>query len=61
MEGNIWRRMQAEAHIREVLEAAKASGPQVVNDIDGRFEIVFRPSKQSLENLFSREGPISSE
>ncbi|WP_421365855.1 hypothetical protein [Agrobacterium tumefaciens] len=61
MEGNTWHRTQAEDRIREVLDAAKGLGPQVIVDVDGRFEVVFHPGKQSLEELFSREGPIKSE
>lgn len=58
MKGNTWHRTEAEARIREVLDSAKASGPQVIFDIDGRFGIVFHPEKQSLEDLFSQAGPI---
>lgn len=55
---NTWQRDEAEARIREVLDAAKARGPQKVVDLDGTFSIVFAQQKQSLEKLFSKPGRL---
>ncbi|MBY3206852.1 hypothetical protein [Rhizobium laguerreae] len=53
-----WQRDEAEARIREVLDAAKAHGPQMVIDRDGTYAIVFTRRKQGLETLFSKPGPL---
>jgi hypothetical protein len=58
MKGNEWPRTKAETSIREVLDALKAAGSQKVIEGDGDFEIVFHPRKQSLDELFSKPGPI---
>ncbi|MGM5008936.1 hypothetical protein ACD592_07295 [Rhizobium sp. 969_B3_N1_2] len=54
----IWQRDEAEARIREVLDAAKAYGSQTVIDRDGTYAIVFTHRKQGLEKLFSKPGPL---
>jgi hypothetical protein len=54
-----WQRHDAEARIREVLDAAKAQGAQRVLDADGRFLITFEPVKQTLEELFAKPGPFA--
>jgi hypothetical protein len=46
MHDSRWLRAQAENLIREVFDAARTKGPQVVDDHDGDFEIVFRPKKK---------------
>tara|TARA_R110002020_G_scaffold298211_1_gene514018 strand:- start:13695 stop:13889 length:195 start_codon:yes stop_codon:yes gene_type:complete len=56
--GNDWRRLDLETRASEVLDAAKQEGPQMIDDVDGRFELVFVPRKQTLEQLFSKPGPI---
>lgn len=56
--GNQWRPVDLETRPGEVLDAARRDGPQVVADVDGTFEIVFRPRQQTLEELFSKPGPI---
>lgn len=61
MQGNQWQRRHAEDRIREVLDAAKNSGPQSVVDTDGHFEVKFHSKKQSLEDLFAQSGPIQSD
>lgn len=53
-----WQRHEAEARIQEVLDAAKARGTQRLIDTDGRFDVTFVPGKKTLEELFSRSGPI---
>ncbi|MGV2124012.1 hypothetical protein ACQZ4R_13095 [Agrobacterium vitis] len=53
-----WQRHEAEARIQEVLEAAKTLGTQTVIDTDGRFDVTFTPAKKTLEELFSRPGPL---
>lgn len=58
MHDSRWLRTQAENLIREVFDAARTKGPQVVDDHDGDFEIVFRPKKKTLEQLFSKLGPV---
>lgn len=58
MHDNKWLMAQAENLIREVFDAARTRGPQVVDDQDGDFEIVFRPRKKSLAELFAKPGPI---
>ncbi len=50
-----------ETRAGEVLDAARREGPQSVADTDGTFEIVFVPRKQTLEQLFSKPGPIPDE
>lgn len=56
-----WQRPEAERRIAELLNAAKTRGVQKVVDLDGTFEVVFVPLKQSLEELFSTPGPISDD
>jgi hypothetical protein len=56
-----WQRHEAEARIREVLDAAKARGSQRVVDDDGRFLITFEPVKQTLEALFAKPGPFADD
>ncbi len=53
-----WQRHEAEARIQDVLDAAKAHGTQRVIDTDGRFDVTFVPEKKTLEELFSRPGPL---
>lgn len=53
-----WQRHEISARIQEVLEAAKESGTQRVIDADGRFDVTFVPKKRTLEELFSKPGPI---
>lgn len=53
-----WQRDEAEARIREVLDAAKTHGSQTVIDRDGTYAIVFTRRKQGLEKLFSTPGPL---
>jgi hypothetical protein len=53
-----WQRREAEARIHEVLDAAKARGAQRILDTDGSYDVTFVPKKQSLEELFSRPGPL---
>ncbi|MDX0480562.1 hypothetical protein GOD90_16925 [Sinorhizobium medicae] len=55
---NTWQRDEAEARIRDVLNAAKARGPQKVVDPDGIYSIVFAQRKQSLEKLLSKPGRL---
>ena len=55
------RRVDMETRAGEVLDAARREGPQSVADTDGTFEIVFVPRKQTLEQLFSKPGPIPDE
>lgn len=55
---NTWQRDEAEARIHEVLDAAKARGPQNIVDPDGTYSIVFAQQKQSLEKLFSKPGRL---
>jgi len=56
-----WRRVDMETRAGEVLDAARREGPQSIADTDGTFEIVFVPRKQTLEQLFSKPGPIPDE
>ncbi len=56
--GNDWQRRDLETRASEVLDAARREGPQMVADVDGSFEIVFVPRRQTLEQLFSKPGPI---
>ncbi|GGE07656.1 hypothetical protein FHT80_002539 [Rhizobium sp. BK226] len=56
-----WQRQEAEARIREVLDAAKARGTQRVIDVDGRFLVTFEPVKKTLEELFAQPGPLSDD
>ncbi len=56
--GNEWLPADLETRAKDVLDAARRSSPQVVADVDGRFEIVFVPRKQPLEQLLSPPGPI---
>lgn len=56
-----WRRVDMETRAGEVLDAARREGPQSIADTDGTFEIVFVPRKQTLDQLFSKPGPISDE
>ncbi len=58
---NTWQRDEAEARIREVLDAAKAHGSQTVVDRDGMYAIVFTQRKQGLEKLFSKPGPLQED
>lgn len=53
-----WSRLEAEAQIKRVLDAAKSSGQQLIADDDGTFEITYRPTRQSLSDLLSKPGPI---
>ncbi|HLP66151.1 MULTISPECIES: hypothetical protein [Ciceribacter] len=53
-----WQRHEAEARIQEVLDAAKTRGTQRVVDTDGRFDVTFVPGEKTLEELFSRPGPL---
>lgn len=53
-----WLPADLETRAKEVLDAARRSSPQVVADVDGSFEIVFVPRKQSLGQLFSKPGPV---
>lgn len=53
-----WQRREAEARIREVLDAAKVRGAQRILDTDGSYDVTFVPKKRSLEELFSRPGPL---
>lgn len=54
-----WQRDEAERHIGKVLDAAKAHGSQVVVDREGgSFEITFRQPEATLEELFSKPGPL---
>ncbi|MFC5755691.1 hypothetical protein [Rhizobium sp. GCM10022189] len=53
-----WLRNEAEARVRELFDAAKSTGPQEVRDTDGTFSITFIPVKGTLEELFSKPGPI---
>ncbi|MBY5439064.1 hypothetical protein [Rhizobium leguminosarum] len=56
-----WQRHEAEARISEVLNAAKTSGPQNVQDMDGTFSITFSQSEAGLEHLFSKPGPLQDD
>jgi hypothetical protein len=56
--GKVWRRVDLETRAGKVLDAARHEGPQSVADVDGTFEIVFVPRKQTLEQLFSKPGPV---
>ncbi|WP_246647716.1 hypothetical protein [Rhizobium laguerreae] len=58
---NQWHRHEAEARIRELLDAAKTSGPQTVRDTDGAFTITFSQTKAGLEQLFSKPGPLQDD
>lgn len=60
-QGRTWQRDECESRIREVLDAAKALGPQTIADRDGTFEIVFSQPKAGLEELFSKPGPLTDE
>jgi len=51
-----WRRSEAEARIREVLDAARLRGPQILLEDEGSYEIRFVPRKQSLDDLFAQPG-----
>lgn len=54
-----WQRDEAEKHIGEVLDAAKAHGSQtVVDHLGGLFTIIFEQPKATLEELFSKPGPL---
>lgn len=53
-----WQRHEVAARIQEVLDAAKTRGTQRVIDTDGRFDVTFVPGKKTLEELFSRPGPL---
>lgn len=56
---HFWQRDEAERYIGEVLDAAKAHGSQIVIDGQGgSFEITFRQPEATLEELFSRPGPL---
>lgn len=55
---NTWQRDEAEARIREVLDAAKAHESQTLIDRDGTYAVVFTRRKQGLEKLFSNPGPL---
>lgn len=59
--GKDWRRSDLETRASEVLDAARREGLQMVEDVDGRFEIIFVPRKQTLEQLFSKPGPIPND
>ena len=41
MRSNRWTREDAEGRTREMLEAAKISGPQLINDDEGIFTVSF--------------------
>jgi hypothetical protein len=56
--GNEWLPADLETRAKDVLDAARHSGPQVVADVDGNFQIVFLPRKQTIDQLFSTPGPI---
>ncbi|WP_246271163.1 hypothetical protein [Rhizobium sophorae] len=60
-QSSYWQRQDAEARIREVLDAAKARGTQRVLDADGRFLVTFEPVKKTLEELFAQPGPLSDD
>lgn len=60
MQGKEWQMAQAETCVRKLFEAAKTDGPQLVVEADGHYEIIFRPRKQSLGELFSQPGPIKT-
>ena len=54
-----WQRDEAERHIGDVLDAARTHGSQTVIDRQGgSFEITFKQPKASLEELFSKQGPL---
>ncbi|WP_312412401.1 hypothetical protein [Shinella sp.] len=54
-----WQRDEAERHIGDVLDAARTHGSQTVIDRQGgSFEITFKQPKASLEELFSKPGPL---
>jgi hypothetical protein len=53
-----WLRNDAEARVRELFDTAKSAGPQEVRDTDGTFSLTFIPMKGTLEDLFSKPGPI---
>ena len=54
-------RSEAESRISKVFDDARMLGPQRVEDKTGVFEIVFKPRKQSLEELFSKPGPVTGD
>jgi len=58
---HVWQRDEAEGRIRKVLDAAKTDGPQQVVDSHGVFSIVFEKRKLTLEELFSKPGPLSED
>ena len=57
----VWQRDEAEDRIREVLDAAMRDGTQQVLDADGTFRITFEKRRGTLEELFSKPGPISDD
>jgi hypothetical protein len=56
--GSEWRRSDLETRANEVLDAARREGMQMIEDVDGRFELVFVPQRQTLKQLFSKPGPV---
>lgn len=57
----VWQRDEAEARIKELLDAAIREGTQKIIDADGIFKVTFEKRKGSLEELFSKPGPISDD
>lgn len=54
-----WSRIDAERHIPEVLDGAKAGNPQMIRDVDGSFEVRFiaLSEKEPAGKLLARGGP----